>query len=473
MIDPFAPEYSDPQDCYSTKSGERPAFSLFELNRMVSNVVTRSMSDTYWVAAEISELRVAVNGHCYLEFVQKDEYSGSLIAKARGNIWKNNFAGIRMAFERATGQSLTAGIKVLVCVSVAFHEMYGYSLTVLDIDPTYTLGDLERRRREILQQLEEDGVISLNKELPLPRIIRRVAVISSPTAAGYGDFCNQLEQSGFAFKVQLFPAMMQGDRVEQSVIAALDRIALEADQWDVVAIIRGGGASTDLNGFDTYLLAANIAQFPLPVLSGIGHERDETIVDYVAHTRLKTPTAVAVFLIDSRHNEVAVLHELEERMIRVVQETVVRERRQLDDMMRRFKIGATQTLADERRTFDSMAHRFELAATHYTGNQREELYKLSARLEVQLHRTLSDHVQQLSLYPQRLRNAVDRYFMQEQHRQELFGQSIKLAGPERILSLGFSMTLKNGKPVCLAEQLHSGDTITTLFKDGEVTSRVE
>lgn len=473
MIDPFAPEYSHLNDRHGTGRGERSAFSLYELNRMVSHIVTRSMPDTYWVMAEISELRVAVNGHCYLEFVQKDEYSGSLIAKARGNIWKNNFASIRMAFERETGQSLTAGIKVLVCISVAFHEMYGYSLTVLDIDPTYTLGDIARRRREILQQLEEDGVLTLNKELPLPRVIRRVAVISSPTAAGYGDFCKQLEQSGFAFKVQLFPAMMQGDKVEQSVIGALDRIAHEAGHWDVVAIIRGGGASTDLNGFDTYLLAANIAQFPLPVLSGIGHERDETIVDYVAHTRLKTPTAVAVFLIDSRHNEAAGLHELEERLTRAVQETIVRERRELDDMVRRIKVSATQTLADERRAFDSMAHRFELAATHYTGNQRKGLYMLSARLEVRLHHTLSDHVQQLSVYPQRLRNAVDRYFMQERHRQNLIRQSIKLAGPERILSLGYSMTMKNGKPVSQADQLQSGDTITTRFKDGEVTSRIE
>ena len=470
MIDPFAPIYEESPEVSGEK---RPAFSLFELNNMVRNVVSRSMPDAYWVTAEISELRVATNGHCYLEFVQKDEYSGSLIAKARGNIWKGNFTALRMSFERQTGQPLAAGIKVMVRVEVAFHEMYGFSLTVLDIDPTYTLGDLARRRREILAQLEDDGVIDLNKELELPRIIRNVAVISSPTAAGYGDFCNQLEHSGFIFNVQLFPATMQGDRVEASVIAALDRIALEADRWDVVAIIRGGGATTDLNGFDTYLLAANIAQFPLPVLSGIGHERDETIVDFVAHTRLKTPTAVAAFLIESRGNQAAELYILQQRLIRAVQESVFKERRQLDGMARRFKLSATQTVADEHRRFDSLAHRFELAASRYAGNQRERLYRLSALAEVQVRRILSERKQELSLYPQRLATATDRYLMEERHRQSLILHSMKLAGPERILSLGYSMTLKDGKPVGQAAQLKAGDTITTRFKDGEVTSRVE
>ena len=470
MIDPFAPLYEEQTEPSGQK---RPAYSLYELNSMVRNAISRAMPDSYWVTAEISELRVASNGHCYLEFVQKDEYSGSLIAKARGNIWKGNFNALRYRFEQETGQALVSGIKVMVRVSVAFHEMYGFSLTVLDIDPTYTLGDLARRRREILAQLDEDGVLDLNKELPLPRIIRNVAVISSPTAAGYGDFCNQLEQSGFIFNVQLFPATMQGDRVEVSVIAALDRIALEADKWDVVAIIRGGGATTDLNGFDTYLLAANVAQFPLPVLSGIGHERDETIVDYVAHTRLKTPTAVAAFLIESRGNEAAELYDLQQRLLRAVQESVFNERRELDQLTRRFKLSVTQTVTSEQRRFDQVVHRFELASSRYAGNQRERLFRLAALAEVQVRRIIAEKKQTLSLYPQRMTTATEHYLLTEKHKQSLMSHSIRLAGPERILSLGYSMTLKNGKPVSHVDQLKPGDTITTRFKDGDIVSRVE
>ena len=296
----------------------RTALSLFELNSMVHAVLQHTLPDTYWLAAEVGEMRVASNGHCYLEFVQKDEVGGTLLAKARGHIWRQGYVNISAKFRRATGQDLRAGLKVLAEVEVSFHELYGYSLHVVDIDPTYTLGDLAAQRQAIIRQLEADGVINLNKEIPLPRLIRRVAVISSATAAGYGDFCRQLEQSGYGFELQLFPAVMQGDGVEQSVIAALDRIAAEPGRWDVAVIIRGGGSSLDLHGFDTYLLAANVAQFPLPVLSGIGHERDDTLVDLVAHTRLKTPTAVAAFLVQHREDEAARLYQFAQRLQQAV-----------------------------------------------------------------------------------------------------------------------------------------------------------
>lgn len=470
MIDPFAPS-SEPQPVQSASG--RVALSLYELNGMVRMLLQHTLTDCYWLAAEISELRVASNGHCYLEFVQKDERSGSLLAKARGNIWRQSFHTLKTLFERETGQPLAAGIKVLVQVSITFHELYGYSLNVLDIDPTYTLGDLARRRREIIAQLEEDGVLELNKELPLPRIIRRVAIISSATAAGYGDFCNQLEQSGFAFTTRLFPATMQGDKVEQSVILALDKVAAEMDQWDVVVIIRGGGATTDLNGFDTYLLAANVAQFPLPVLTGIGHERDETILDMVAHTRLKTPTAVAAFLIDSRMNEEALLHDLQQRLVQAAQKNLYDEQQRLDILSRRFHLSASQAVVESRQRFDEMAHRFELAASRYIGSQREYMLRLAARMEVYTRQQIHNEQQRLSLFPQRMSVALDRYFMEEEHRQKLIGQSLRLAGPDRILSLGFSITLKNGKTVRDAAQLKPGDEIVTRFEKGEVKSEVK
>ena len=273
--------------------------TLYELNELVKETLELGMPDTYWVQAELSEVRVN-NGHCYVEFVQKDRRGSGLVAKARGNIWRNVFAILKPTFEQSTGQLFTAGIKVLVEVSISFHELYGYSLNVIDIDPSYTLGDMARKRQEILRQLQEEGVLELNKELDMPMLPRRIAVISSPTAAGYGDFSNQLmnNQGGFYFYTELFPAIMQGDGVEQSILQALDIIYSREDEFDVVVIIRGGGATSDLTGFDTYPLAAAVAQFPLPVITGIGHERDDTVLDMVSHTRVKTPTAAAEFLLD-------------------------------------------------------------------------------------------------------------------------------------------------------------------------------
>lgn len=239
--------------------------TLYELNNHVRMALSSALPDECWVQAELSDVRVNSAGHCYVEFVQKDARTNALLAKARGTVWGNVFRLLRPYFERETGQSFSAGIKVLVQVRVEFHELYGYSLTVTDIDPSYTVGDMVRRRREILRQLEEEGVLTLNKELPLTILPQRIAVISSPTAAGYGDFCNQLSSNpyGLQFYPQLFPAIMQGDRVESSILEALDQIHATISNWDVVVIIRGGGSVSDLSGFDTYLLAAACAQFPV------------------------------------------------------------------------------------------------------------------------------------------------------------------------------------------------------------------
>ncbi|MBP5629734.1 MAG: exodeoxyribonuclease VII large subunit [Bacteroidaceae bacterium] len=287
--------------------------SLYELNLMVKELIAGSFTDSYWVTAELSEVRVAARGHCYLELVEQSEHSAAPIAKARAVVYSNLFPMLKQAFEQQTGQVFRAGLKVQLEVEVSFHEAYGYSLVVRDIDPTYTMGSLAQLRKEILTRLERDGVIGMNKTLPLPRPLQRIAVISSATAAGYGDFCNQLDNNagGYAFSHKLFAATMQGDTTGQSIIAALDVIAAESDRWDAVVIIRGGGAVSDLAGFEDYALAANCAQFPLPVIVGIGHERDTTVLDFVAHTSLKTPTAVAAFLIERMDDEARQLRNCE------------------------------------------------------------------------------------------------------------------------------------------------------------------
>lgn len=406
------------------------ALSLYDLNVLVRRSLEQCLPDTYWIQAELSDVRTNSTGHCYLEFVQKDARSNNLIARARGTIWSNVFRLLKPYFEEATGQAFVSGIKVLVQVTVSFHELYGYSLTVQDIDPTYTLGDMARRRKEILKQLEEEGVLTLNKELEIARLPQRIAVISSPTAAGYGDFCHQLQNNprGFYFHTELFPALMQGERVEESVLAALDKINARLDKFDAVVIIRGGGATSDLSGFDTYLLAAACAQFPLPIITGIGHERDDTVLDSVAHTRVKTPTAAAEFLIDRMSDAADELEVLADRLYDGVRSLLAQEH---------------QKLVAYRNRIPSAAYRYISDAKLALLTVRKDIVQASA----------------LSLSRQR-------------HRLELLRQRLVDASPEKQLSRGYSITLKDGRVVKHVSLLHEGDEITTRLYGGELTSVV-
>lgn len=430
---------------------ERP-LSLYELNALVKRSINACMPDTYWVQAELSDVRSNYSGHCYLEFVQKEPRGNNLIAKARGTIWNNVYRLLKPYFEEETGQAFVAGIKVMVNVSVEFHELYGYSLTVQDIDPTYTLGDMARRRREILKQLEEEGVLTLNKELELPLLTRRIAVISSATAAGYGDFCNQLEHNpyGFIFYPRLFPAIMQGDRVEQSIIAALDAINVRRDDWDVVVIIRGGGATSDLSGFDTYNLAANCAQFPLPIITGIGHERDDTVLDSVSHTRVKTPTAAAEFLINHLHDTAETLEDYASSILYAVSTRMEREKTRLARFAERIPIQTKMRLKDE----------------HY----RQE--RVMKQLEVGLQSRLTREAHHLQLIASRLGIGSQHRLVKENHRLQLLEQQLKAASPEHLLKRGYSITLRNGRAVTDASSLKEGDELVTRFAKGEIKSIV-
>lgn len=410
---------------------EEQALSLYELNGLVKRTIRDRMSETYWVQAELSDVRSNYSGHCYLEFIQKDASGNNLIAKARGTIWSNIYKMLKPYFEQETGQAFASGIKVLVRVSVDFHELYGYSLTVLDIDPTYTVGDMERKRREILRLLEEEGVIDLNKELEMPVLPQRIAVISSATAAGYGDFCNQLSNNprGYGFYTELFPAIMQGERVEESIIAALDAIYARLEAFDVVVIIRGGGATSDLSGFDTYELAANCAQFPLPIITGIGHERDDTVIDLIAHTRVKTPTAAAAFL-------VACMDQVADR---------------LDNLSFRLQQGVRNRLLWEHRRIEGLKQRIPSA----------------------VYKRISDAKYGLLAANRDLQMATRQFLSMKKHRLELLQQRLNDALPEKQLARGYSITLKNGKAVKDASALKEGDTLVTLLYKGKVESVIK
>lgn len=407
------------------------SFSLTELNQQVRDVIRVQLPETYWVRAETSDVRRNQNGHCYLEFIEKESNGQNIIARARGVIWSNTFSLLSAYFEQETGQAFASGLSVLVRVSVEFHELYGYSLSVVDIDPTYTIGEIARNRQLILQQLEEEGVLTLNKELELPELTNRIAVISSPTAAGYEDFCNQLDDNpyGFIFYHKLFPAIMQGDRTEQSIIDALDKIFEHKELFDAVVIIRGGGASSDLSSFDSYLLATNCAQFPLPIISGIGHERDVTVIDAVAHTRVKTPTAAAEFLISKVYDSASELTSLEQRLFEEANLMIQHEQ---------------QWLAERSK---NMIHASNIFI-------RDELAL----------------IQQWSAI---LKHGSEKLMLSEKHFMGGKAQYISMVSPENILKRGYSLTLKDGKIVKSIKQLSADDVIETRFADGKTESVIK
>lgn len=427
-------------------------YTLYELTCEVQQAVRESFPDSYWITAEISDLRLNTSGHCYLELVEKDASGNRLKAKARAMIWSYLYPALKACFEEQTGQILTSGIKVLVQVQVEFHPLYGFSLTITNINPSYTIGDLAVRRREILRKLEEEGIIHMNKELPLPLLPQRVAVISSNTAAGYGDFCNQLESNphGFVFHTTLFPAVMQGDRVEKSIIQALDHISGELDNFDVVVIIRGGGATTDLAGFDTLNLAENCAQFPLPIITGIGHERDDTILDMVSHTRVKTPTAAAEFLISCMEKEESRLNEVVNTFVSVISRHMDYEKNRLEQAVRKLPLLFNIVKAREESRLQQLNGRLESQSKLYTTNERHRIQML---------------IQRLQIY-------TDALMQKERTMLHLLEERTRANDPRLTLQKGYSITLKNGKAVKDAATLQTGDRLMTKFAKGSIQTTV-
>lgn len=431
----------------------KQTYSLSELTGEIHDVLKEAFPDTYWVRAETSDVHInSASGHCYLEFIEKDTQSNQIIAKARGAIWAKTFRMLKPYFEMETGQHFTSGLKVLVRVSIDFHEVYGFNLNVVDIDPSYTLGDLVRKRQEIIRQLQEEGVFTLNKELSLPALPQRIAVITSPTAAGYEDFINQLfyNKAGYPFYVKLFPALMQGEKTEESIIAALERIDSHRELFDAVVIIRGGGATSDLNSFDSYLLAANCAQFPLPIITGIGHERDDTIIDLVAHTRLKTPTAVAAFLINCMDQAAEQLNLLQQAL-------------------------CTDTLSilnEKKQTLQRIGTLLPATVNNRIERNRSALNLLASKLPTITSGLLERNKNQLELMHQRIHTAISSRLLKESRFIELQEQFIRMASPDYILKRGYSLTLRDGKILKSAKAVKSGDHLTTRFSDGEIESEI-
>lgn len=437
--------------------------TLYELNSLLREVIECKMPNEYWVEAELSECRES-RGHCYMELIQKDEQNATPVAKASAKCWASKWMIVRPYFERTTGQQLHAGMKVLLKVYPQFHEAYGFSWIVTDIDPTYTLGDMARKRQEIIRQLKDQGIFDLQKELHLPLFCQRIAVISSQTAAGYGDFCNQLSDNpyGFKFQTRLFPAIMQGEGVEQSIIAALERIFSEYSDFsdhsentvppfDCVVIIRGGGATSDMSGFDTLALAENVANFPLPIITGIGHDRDESILDMVSHTRVKTPTAAATLLID----HLKIVHDA----INNAQESIT--------LFTRQKLS---TLNSQLSTLQEMLPKlFTIVKTR----QEACIESLYMRILSCIRETVISSLGKINAFETRLPILTDRRLMTEKHRLQLMEEKAKNLDPTLLLQRGYSITTKNGKVVRYVEELQIGDDLETHLANGTVHSIVK
>lgn len=403
-------------------------FTLLELNHMVRETIERQMDGEYWVEAELSDLHD--RNHCYMELVENDPFGPTPLAKARAVCWANRWTTLRRKFERQTQQQLRPGIKVRMMVTPTFHESYGFAYQVSDIDPDYTLGDIVRKRMEIIRQLKEADIFDLQRELVLPRFAQRIAVISSAQAAGYGDFCHQIDDNsyGLSFSHELFAAIMQGEQVEQSVIAALDRINARIGEFDVVVIIRGGGATTDMSGFDTLALAENVANFPLPIITGIGHDRDECILDMVSYMRVKTPTAAAAFLIDHLSEVYTALVSARERISRIAERHLAYEKMRLKQLADRIPTLFALTRERQTKRIDALAHRLDSAATQ--------------RLE------------------------------RERHRLQLVAQRAQAQDPIHILRRGYSITLHNGHALRSGDELADGDIIETRLEQGTLKSEI-
>ncbi len=435
----------------------RNTLTLFELNTLVRETLALEMPDEYWVEAELSEAR-EVRGHCYMELIQKEEGSNTPVAKASAKCWANTWQLVKPHFMRITGQQIHAGMKVMLKVFAQFHESYGFSWIVTDIDPTYTMGDMARKRQEIIRLLKEEGVFELQKELQLPMFCQRVAVISSANAAGYGDFVNQLENNeyDFRFHTQLFPATMQGEGVEQSVILALEKIYKmhlgfkNNEKFDCVVIIRGGGATSDLSGFDTLALAENVANFPIPIITGIGHERDESVLDMVSHTRVKTPTAAAAFLINHLKVVLDLIEDAEQRISSKV--------RQQMDVQKIQLLHYSQQIPS---LFSLVKTRQEACIDRLQNNL---LLSISSRLQEEHHL--------LDIVSHNIQPVLERKILHECHLLELLKEKVEALNPELLLQKGYSITFANGKVVKDGSLLKTGDELETRLAKGTVRSIV-
>lgn len=427
---------------------EKRHISLSELLSQVGRALETAFPAPVWVAAEIADLRVAGTGHCYMEVVEKGNSSVPR-ASARAVVWRGNWLRLSRMFSDAAGAPLAAGMKILVSVSVSYHELYGFSLTISDIDPTYTLGEAERQRRETIARLQTDGVFDMNRAIELPPLIQRVAVISSASAAGWRDFTQELARYPWRIDVTLYEAIMQGTATEESVITALEGIAGRMEDFDAVVVIRGGGSTTDLAAFDGYRLCSHLAQFPLPIITGIGHDKDRSVADMVAAVELKTPTAVAVWLAEGVGDFAARIDETLARVTELSQSILERERLRLERAGRAMSLGAMD-----------LTRRLEMRL----GRLHGEVARLSSEQMLRENHRLAGFDAFFAERPAMfLTRAAERLDAME--------GAVAMRRPENILALGFAIVRTGGKALLDPALVAPDQLLEIALARGELTAR--
>lgn len=449
--------------------------SLFEVSQRIKGALESEFSSTVWVVGEISEIKTNSSGHCYLELVEKDSSTDQPKAKARATIWARNFRMIKPFFETSTGRKLNSGIKILVQCVISYHPLYGLSLNVVDIDPAFTIGDLEMARQQTINRLIAEGVMEMNKEIPMPLLPKRIAVISSPTAAGFEDFANQLHTNpyGFVFFVKLFAATMQGEKAEESIISALDRIHNKVDEWDVVAIIRGGGSQTDLGCFDSYNLANNIAQFPIPIITGIGHEKDVSIADMVANTRQKTPTAVAELFINHFINAENWLVEANDNFSDAVKQVISLHVQNLSKLSRSIIPSALKLARFENLRLQKLFHLSQEETVKQLNKRNINLSRLTNLVNAQIRLTSErSRITIIGIQKWMVQWTKNRLNYEAKGLTQL-EKNINAINPENVLKRGYSITLFKGKMLKNWEDVKPDDEIETVLSTGQLVSVIK
>lgn len=450
------------------------ALSLRQYTSEIANSIrTNPVLQSRWVIAELSDVSER-GGHCYMELVEKDD-RGVTIARLRGTIWANNFAyKIKPKFEQITGQKFKSGLKVMLFGSASFHEQYGLSFNITDVDPSFTIGDMERIRREIIETLTREGVVNYNRMLQMPRVPQRIAIISAKGAAGYGDFMNQLQSNpvGFKFYTHLFEATMQGETTSNSVIKALNDIEMTIDLWDCVVIIRGGGATSDLNGFDNLELARRVATFALPVVVGIGHERDRTVLDDIANVRVKTPTAAAEWLIMCAQQTLDQALALANQVARYVKDRTSGASKQLSHIEGTIPIIAKQQIIKSKSNLAAIASALPYMTKNKILSANRTIDALARDVQHSAIGKISAAQTYLKTMSDALANAAPKAIANQDKRLKALENIVEALSPQKTLRRGFSLTKVNGKTVKSIDQLADNDVITTYLADGEITSVV-
>lgn len=450
------------------------ALSLRQYTSEIANSIrTNPVLQSRWVIAELSDVSER-GGHCYMELVEKDD-RGVTIARLRGTIWANNFAyKIKPKFEQITGQKFKSGLKVMLFGSASFHEQYGLSFNITDVDPSFTIGDMERIRREIIETLTREGVVNCNKMLQMPRVPQRIAIISAKGAAGYGDFMNQLQSNpvGFKFYTHLFEATMQGETTSNSVIKALNDIEMTIDLWDCVVIIRGGGATSDLNGFDNLELARRVATFALPVVVGIGHERDRTVLDDIANVRVKTPTAAAEWLIMCAQQTLDQALALANQVARYVKDRTSGASKQLSHIEGTIPIIAKQQIIKSKSNLAAIASALPYMTKNRILSANRTIDAIARDVQHSAIGKISAAQTYLKTMSDALANAAPKAIANQDKRLKALENIVEALSPQKTLKRGFSLTKVNGKTVKSIDQLADNDVITTYLADGEITSVV-